>query len=205
MPADMSPGNRTGMASMGGMSMTLVIRDIVVAHSSDGGQSFSAPVKVHADNFDWNTCLHVGAPMAVDSKGVLHVAWYTGKEGMAGIHYVTSSDQGKTFSSPIPILTGDWVPPSRVSLVVDKNDNTWITWEDTSGLAANSVHWKYEDTKARIDVAMVTPDGQVFKRTDPLNQVDGKSPIITFANDNVYVIWGDTDGGIRDSILHTLS
>lgn len=201
-------------SSGGNMSMTMMkmdkktnnngmttVRDIVVARSIDGGKSFSEPNKVSNDNFAYDSCVHVGAPMAMDSKGRLHIVWYTGKEGSPGIYYAVSEDNGKTFGKPIPILTGDWVPPSRAQLVVDSKDNAWIAWEDTSGLSANSVHWKYEDTRALIFTAMITPDGQVFKASKPINPDDGKSPVIANGRDNLSIVWAGIDNEIRCSTM----
>lgn len=195
------PSRQGSEAHPGHAPKPLSVRDMVVARSSDGGQHFSTPVKIHDDNFQWNTCVHVGAPMALDSKGVLHVAWYSGKEGSAGFYYATSPDQGQTFSTPIPIMTGDWVPPSRIDLAVDDNNNAWITWEDTAGLTADEVHWRYDHTKARIYLAVITPDGRIIKRPDPLNQVDGMSPFIAAVKGNVYVFWGNTNGDIQSTAL----
>lgn len=62
-----------------------VIRDMVVAHSGDGGSSFSSPVKVANDSFVFGGCVHVGAPMVIDSKENLHIVWYTGAKDHPGI------------------------------------------------------------------------------------------------------------------------
>jgi hypothetical protein len=68
------------------------------------------------------------------SKGKLHIVWYTGKEGTPGIYYAVSSDKGETFSKPLPIFNGTWVPPLKSSLAVDRYNNTWIAWEDIAEL-----------------------------------------------------------------------
>jgi hypothetical protein len=210
--ASMAMGNGSGGGgNMGMMTMKkddankngmTTVRDIVVARSIDGGKSFSEPNKVSNDNFAYDSCVHVGAPMAMDGKGRLHIVWYTGKEGSPGIYYATSYDNGQTFGKPVPILTGDWVPPSRAQLVVDGKDNAWITWEDTSGLSANAKKWKYEDTRAMIFAAVVTPDGQVFKASNPINQDDdGKSPVIANGADKLSIVWAGIDNEIRCSTL----
>lgn len=145
--------------------------------------------------------VHVGAPMAMDNQGRLHVVWYTGKEGGQGIYYAISSDKGKTFSSPTPILTGDGVPPLRSQLVIDGNDNAWIVWEASSGLSANAEKWKYEDTRAMIYAAVVTPDGDVFKKQQPINQVDGRSPVMASGADSIAIVWADNKNEIQCSML----
>jgi hypothetical protein len=72
------------------------------------------------------------------SKGKLHIVWYTGKEGTPGIYYAVSSDKGETFSKPLPIFNGTWVPPLKSSLAVDRYNNTWIAWEDIAELEKNN-------------------------------------------------------------------
>jgi hypothetical protein len=75
---------------------------MVIAKSSNGGDSFMLPQKVSNDNFVTGQCITTGAPMAFDSKGLLHIVWYTGKEGAPGIYYAVSSNQ-ETFSKPLYI------------------------------------------------------------------------------------------------------
>ena len=173
------------------------IRDMVVASSSDSGKIFSSPVKIHEDNFNFNGCVHVGAPMDVDSKGNLHVVWYTGSESSPGIYYATSSDHGQTFSQPVPILTSDWVPPQRVYLTIDDNDTTWITWEDATGLSINDKVWRYSETEAMIFAAKITSDGKIIK-FDKSVSVDGaKSPAIASGNNVVSIVWTGIDNSVQ--------
>jgi hypothetical protein len=179
------------------------IRDMVVARSTDGGMTFSNPSKISNDGFEFDGCVHVGAPMALDSKGRLHVVWYTGKPESPGIFYAVSSDNAKSFSSPKPILTGDWVPPLRVQLTVDKNDHAWITWEDATGLSADEQIWRYDKTQAMIYVATVSPDGNIVRSNMPLNQVEGKAPAISSGNGLVSVVWAGADETIQCSSLPT--
>jgi hypothetical protein len=74
-----------------------VIRDITVEHSTDKGiaQSFSKPVQVNDDRWFMNGCPDAGPGMAFDSKGRLHIAWFTGSETGAdgqGFYYASSDD-----------------------------------------------------------------------------------------------------------------
>ena len=173
------------------------IRDMVVASSSDNGKTFLSSVKIHEDNFNFNGCVHVGAPMDVDSKGNLHVVWYTGKESSPGIYYATSSDHGQTFSQPVSILTSGWVPPQRVYLAIDDNDTTWITWEDATGHSANDKVWRYGETKAMIYTAKVTSDGKITKFDRPITIEEGKYPAIASGNNLVSIVWAGDDNSIQ--------
>lgn len=132
-----------------------VIGDIVVAHSEDGGKTFDHIHKVANDSFAYNGCVHVGAPMAIDSKGNLHIIWYIGAKDHPGIYYAVSADKGKTFTKPFAILTGKWVPPLRSDISIDNKNNAWITWDGSYGLTANNIHWKFENTSAKIYVERI--------------------------------------------------
>ncbi|HET8649851.1 MAG TPA: sialidase family protein, partial [Gemmatimonadales bacterium] len=79
------------------------IRDIVVARSSDHGATWSTPTAVHADKWVFNACPHAGPSLAVDSAGTLHVAWWTGRDGIAGVYYAQSRDGARSFSDPVPL------------------------------------------------------------------------------------------------------
>jgi hypothetical protein len=77
------------------------LRDIAVAHSTDGGKTFSAPVRVGEDGWQIAGCPDDGPALAVDAAGVLHVVWPTmvaGPHAVKGIFYSYSSDGGRTFA-----------------------------------------------------------------------------------------------------------
>lgn len=81
------------------------IGDIRFVRSVDGGQTFSAPVTVHADR---TFTVHSFESMAVDPEGRIYIAWIDGRdaeqakkrqERYAGsaVYYAVSSDRGATF------------------------------------------------------------------------------------------------------------
>lgn len=106
------------------------IRDIVVARSDDRGQTFGAPMRVHEDGWVFPGCPHAGPALDVDLEGSVHVAWYTGKPGAAGLFYARSQSKGESFSEPTPLATADAVAPSLSSLVAEDGGALWMTWED---------------------------------------------------------------------------
>lgn len=73
------------------------IRDMVHQVSEDGGRNFSAPKRIHADNWIIKTCPHTGPSMTSNSKG-LHFAWYSAAPEKAS-YYVSSADNGKSFGN----------------------------------------------------------------------------------------------------------
>jgi len=109
------------------------IRDVVVARSVDGGAHWEEPVRVHADDWVFPGCPHAGPAVAVDHEGTVHVAWYTGKEGGAGLYYARSSNGGRDFSTPDPLVAPGRVPPSQVDLTVAPDGRLWGVWEHRTG------------------------------------------------------------------------
>jgi hypothetical protein len=78
------------------------IRDIAVARSTDGGASFSAPVRVSEDNWKIDACPDDGPAMAIDASNALHVVWPTLAHDPSGdrmaIFETSSTDGGATFA-----------------------------------------------------------------------------------------------------------
>src|SRR5690606_11613147 len=82
------------------------IRNIVVAHSADGGKTWSAPRAVHEDAWQIDGCPHAGPSLAVTADGRLHVAWYTGSPERPGIYHAVARE-GLEFGEPA------WRPVDR--------------------------------------------------------------------------------------------
>lgn len=107
------------------------VRDIVVARSDDGGHTFYPPVRVHEDGWVIDGCPHAGPAVTVDGRGRVHVAWYTGAEGRAGIHYAVSTDGGASFGRPVPLTAVNGIATSQVKAAGD-DGAAWLAWEDRS-------------------------------------------------------------------------
>ncbi len=168
------------------------VRDHFVAVSRDGGLNWSEPVKFHDDRFKISGCPDISPGLAVDSKGRLHAAWYTGTERHPGVFYARSDDEGKTFSQPLALLSDDWIPYGDVKLALDARDNAWVAFEDRRG---------DEDL---IQVAMIAADG---KHT--LTQAwPGTAPDVAAEGETAIVAWGtqgtgdqETGGGINTRVI----
>jgi hypothetical protein len=150
------------------------VRDIVVAASNDHGKTWSDAVKTHDDRFKISGCPDVAPGLSVDSKGRLHAAWYTGTEKNPGIFYAVSTDQGRSFSVPVALLTDEWVPYADVKLVLDEKDNAWVAFEDRRG-ETDLIH-----------LLRIAEDGHI-SRAVPW---PGTIPDLTAAGDSVVIGWG---------------
>ncbi|WP_148685909.1 sialidase family protein [Candidatus Nitrosocosmicus hydrocola] len=143
------------------------IRDIVVRHTDDNGsgKKFSPITKVTKDKWYMAGCPDAGPGIAFDSLGRLHVAWFTGSKTASdgiGYYYAYSSDQGKTFSDAIPLLTDkEFIPPTQVSLGVDNNDNIWITFADQRSQDVVRYSEIKEDHQGKVHLSVINKNHQI--------------------------------------------
>lgn len=148
-------------------------RDVMVSTSTDDGWLWSPPVRVHDDDFNVSESPGVTSGAAVDSKGRLHVAWYSGARRAAGFYYTTSDNGGKSFAAPVTLLHEEWVPYGDARVVVDGADNAWVVLADHR-----------EDTP-RFVVARIGPGGRVALSPPR----PGATPSLAVAEDGIKVAW----------------
>jgi hypothetical protein len=152
------------------------VRDVVVARADSGTLRFSEPVRVHQDGWVFPGCPHAGPSLAVDGRGRVHVAWYTGKEDRQGLWYATSPDGGRTFRAPEGLLTGDWVPPATAQ-VVAADGEVWVAWDDRRQ-ERSTLSLAYMNASGRLVGAL--PSGHA-----------GGSPATAAEDDRALLAWTD--------------
>jgi hypothetical protein len=106
------------------------IRDIVVARSTDRGATWSEPVRAHADDWKFDACPDAGPALAGDGAGRVHVAWWTGLEGKAGVYYARSDDGARTFGAPIALGVAKFSRPAHVQLALGADSTLVAAWDD---------------------------------------------------------------------------
>jgi hypothetical protein len=106
------------------------VRDIVVARSTDHGASWQEPVRAHADDWVFDGCPHAGPSLQVDDAGHVHIAWWTGKQGAAGVWYARSDDGARTFAAPVPLGVAEFSKPAHVQLALGGQDRLIAAWDD---------------------------------------------------------------------------
>ena len=116
--------------------------DLRLARSTDGGRTFSAPVRIHADGWQIDGCPHAGPALAVDDAGRLHAVWYTGAEEHRGVLYAASDDGGRSFHVHHVLASG--VPIAQVGAGTN-GERVWVAWEDPA--------------EGAVRLARVGPDG----------------------------------------------
>lgn len=99
------------------------IRDIALTRYRDG--QWTAPVRVHADNWFMPAC-PVNGPAVVARGREVYVAWYTAVDNEPQLRLARSSDDGEHFDAPKRIATGPGVQ-GRVDLALD-DDALFASW-----------------------------------------------------------------------------
>jgi hypothetical protein len=159
------------------------IRDVVVSKSSDRGGTWTAPVRVHADDWKFDACPHAGPAMSIDGKGTIHVAWWTGKEGSAGVYYAQSKDGAATFSEPVALGVARFSRAAHVQLALSSNDRVVVAWDD--------------GTKAvPVVTTRVSDDGGAHFGEAVAVSAEGKAatfPVLSVSGDSVAIAWSETN------------
>jgi hypothetical protein len=156
------------------------VRDVVVTRSSDGGKTWTSPVRVRSDDWVYPGCPHAGPSLQVDAKGAVHVAWWTGKEGEAGVYYARSTDGAKTFAAQ-PIATAERARPAHVQLAV-AGESVYLAWDD--GLSE----------MPRVLLRRSSTGGETFRAQELLSEpeVAASFPVLAVLGDSVAVAWSQT-------------
>lgn len=157
------------------------IRDIVVAHSADHGATWSAPVRAHADNWVFDACPHAGPALDVDSAGALHVVWWTGKEGTAGVYTARSANGAMTFEPPVALGVAQYSRPSHVQLALASGNRVVVAWDDGTKQVPQVVLRVSED------------GGRHFAPVAPVSTagVAATFPVLGISGDSVAVAWSE--------------
>lgn len=157
------------------------IRDVVVSQSSDQGVTWSEPVRVHADDWKFDACPHAGPAMSLDDKGTLHVTWWTGKEGSAGVYYAQSADGAKTFSQPIALGVAQFSRPAHVQLALASNGRVIVAWDDGTKQVPEVVTRVSNDGGATFgEATVVSAQGRA-----------ATFPVLSVAGDSVAIAWSE--------------
>ena len=124
-------------------------RDLFIAHSTDGGRTFSANRKVASE-----ACPCCKTALAVSSDGTLYAGWRQVLPGsFRHIAVVSSTDGGATFSSPKIVSDDRWVlqgcPVSGPSLSVDRNGSLKVLWYAAGEENATGLYFSESTDKGR--------------------------------------------------------
>jgi len=161
------------------------VRDIVIARSSDGGRTWSDPVRVHADGWVFDGCPHAGPALQVDSAGTVHVAWWTGDDARIGTWYARSADGAKTFTDPVRLSAEGYSTPAHPQLALTDGQAIVAAWDDGAGGTPRVLVRVSRDGGARwSEPQVLSEDG-----------VHGEYPVVNVSPRGIGVAWSQRTSG----------
>ena len=163
------------------------IRNHVLRKSIDGAATFSAPVEISNDGWQVPSCPHSGPSIGRDSRGQLHVSWFTlgRSEQEAGIYYSVSKDDGKSFA-PRQLVQANTAPETLyATLAVGDDDRVYLAWSNLDG-----------NNKAQIFMRTLAADGRTWSPIQQISRAKGNAgrPVLAFVKNQLQVAWTETDG-----------
>jgi hypothetical protein len=155
------------------------LRETVVARSTDGGQTFTAPVIVGHDKWIFPGCPHRPASVGTDRQGRLYVVWYTeGSDETPSIYLAYSDDRGETFSPKQKLNLSKGTFPDHPQMAVDPEGRLVIVWEEQSPV------------RREVVMSVSLDRGQAFSAPQKLNEKKGQTPTLSInAQGLVAVAW----------------
>lgn len=156
------------------------VRDIYVAISRDGGNTFSRGTRVSSDNWSISGCPKSGPSFAVDGR-TIYVAWMTVVSGIPRVFIASSNDGGETFSSRVEMFERDANHPS---IAIDKNGRIFATWEYRRKDHNDIVFAvSYDGGRTFTDRALVNDDNGTAQQILPTINLD--------QNGKAFILWTD--------------
>lgn len=172
------------------------IRNHVLRKSTDGAATFGPPVEISNDSWQVPSCPHSGPSIGRDSRGQLHVSWFTlgRSEKEAGIYYSVSKDDGKTFAPRRSVHANTAPEILYTNLTLGDDDRVYLAWTnlDSGG-------------KAQIFMRTISADGQMWS---PIQQIsnakrNASRPVLALLKNQLHVAWTETDGEESRVVLRT--
>jgi hypothetical protein len=145
------------------------VRDPVVARLAP---TRAEPRRIRADGWVFQGCPHTGPALAVDQTGATHVAWFTGKEGGAGVFYAAANSSTQDFAEPIALLTGANLPAAHPAIALTSAGPLVVMNLDARGQRALTLA-RIHEGKAQVNTvpntsgadhpdAVALPDGHAL-------------------------------------------
>jgi hypothetical protein len=107
-------------------------RDIALSASTDGGRTFSDPIRVHEDGWSINGCPDDGPALAAGADGTFHLIWPTVLQSprpQGALFYATTKD-GAAITKPVRIPTLGGEKPAHPQIAIDGRGRVVVAWDE---------------------------------------------------------------------------
>jgi len=144
-----------------------------------------APVRLSHENWNIAACPHHGPSLSIAADGIYHAAWFSNAPERHGLFYAHSTDQGKTFSSPLNFGNIE-AQPSRPYLL-SLGSRVYLVWKEFDGESTGIL-------------GMFSGDGgKSWSAREKLASTSDVSdwPLLIGENSRVYLSWNTKNEGYR--------
>lgn len=120
--------------------------DIYFSHSTNGGKSFSVPVRAsrQVTTNNYTSLLQRAPEFAIDTKSRIHLVWTEARAGsQTDVWYIRSTDQGATWTQPMSIMDADdsqKYSQDFSAIACDSSDNLYVSYLDNRWLMRNGAY-----------------------------------------------------------------
>lgn len=180
----------TWMENWGGQGNSYVMFE----RSADGGNTFSAPIKLSSNDGD------AGPQKIIASGNSVYLLILYSLQGNTAerISLLSSHDNGSTFSAPTTVLD-DTQTRGSIDMVVSEDGNlVYVSGQDSGKCLIDTMDCQY-----KIFLEKSTDGGTSFE--DPITvKTTNQSiayPTMTTSEGNVYLVWSETMGNNRVLLL----
>lgn len=148
------------------------VRDVVTAVVAETPVE---PGRVHQDDWSYPGCPHTGPAIAAGDDGAIHVVWYNGKPGEAGVYYARLVGRGAG-TGRVGLVTGPKVGAAHSAVVPLRNGGALAAYDLTA------------QGEQRIGISRLSPDGSVAGRVVVPGSDGGKYPQLAIVGDTTAVV-----------------
>ena len=144
-----------------------------------------APLRLSHENWNIAACPHHGPSLSIAADGIYHAAWFSNAAQQHGLFYARSTDQGKTFSSPLNF--GNLEAQPAHPCVFSLGSRIYLAWKEFDG------------ERTGIFGMFSGDGGKSWSAPEKLATTSGASdsPMLISENSHVYLSWNTASEGYR--------
>lgn len=180
-------------AAVAGESLLVVYRDRTAAEIRDIAlvrlreDEWSAPMRVHEDNWEIPGCPVNGPSISASDRNVV-VAWFTGAGNVPAVKVALSEDAGASFRNVVRIDRGE--PLGRVDTLMLEDGTALVSWVELNG------------PDETLLLCNVTDDGcdRTFEITSNSEPSSINFPQMAATSEALFIAWTQPQAGGGDTI-----
>ncbi|HEY4698426.1 MAG TPA: sialidase family protein [Gallionella sp.] len=144
-----------------------------------------APVRLSHENWNTASCPHHGPSLSIAADGIYHATWFNNAPERHGLFYAYSTDQGKTFSSPLNF--GNFEAQPAHPYVLSHGSRVYLVWKEFDGESTGILGMHSGD------------GGRSWSAPEKLAATSdaSDSPMLIGGNDRAYLSWSTLKEGYR--------